>query len=77
MHENKKIFFSGWAGPDPKGNWVEICPKMKSGQNQPKRVPTCGWTQPSHVGWVHVPAQKPIAGYHAEHNNQLYIIIFH
>jgi len=33
-------------------------PKMKSGENRPEREPTCGWTQPSRVGWADVPARK-------------------
>jgi len=35
---------------------------MKSGHDRPKKEPTCGWTQPSRVGWADVPAQKTNSG---------------
>jgi len=53
----KKINFFVWAGLGPRELDRDLA-KMKSGQNWPKREPTCGWTQPSRVGWVDVPAQN-------------------
>jgi len=55
------FFFS--TGPTrPKKNGPKSTQKMKSGHDRPKKEPTCGWTQPSRVGWADVPAQKTNSG---------------
>jgi hypothetical protein len=55
------IFFRlGRPGPIKRLSWNQ--PKMKLGQDRPKREPCCGWTQPSRVGWADVPARKTNSG---------------
>jgi len=67
------IYFFYWADPTQEEVGPKSTQKIKSGQDRPKREPTCGWTQPSRVGWADVPApKKPTAGCCAEHNNNYF-----
>jgi len=54
------IFWTGPTRSKKRLGWNQ--PKIKLGQDRPKREPCCGWTQPSRVGWADVPTQKTNSG---------------